>query len=166
MSSTDTDLTPGRTADGNVNVRLANPLNERDLVNLGLDPETPAGVNAVIQVDLNRAMALISAGYVQVDPDDQAAVTKYLAMPDVDLPAPTGVTPAVDGSPLGVGEAQPMDAGSKDVATVEADAAVSFDHIKGEALDAALDARDLSKSGTVAEKRQRLAEYVPAPAEG
>lgn len=77
-----------------VKVKLAHPLNPRDLATLGLDPDTDAGVNDVIEVSRDQATSLIGAGLVQVDPDDRVEVTRVLdgekAAKDVEPSATSG----------------------------------------------------------------------------
>jgi hypothetical protein len=152
----DTTLRPGAREDGQVNCLLAHPLNERDLVNLGLDPATPANVGDVITLDVFKAQSLIGAGFVQVDPEDNAAVIAYLHTPVAPSEAVSADSSA--GAPVG----DPA-SGNVSTGTIEDPDGGPFADLRGQALDDALTERGLSTSGTVAEKRQRLAEYVPAP---
>ena len=133
----------GATEGGNVNIRLAHPLNPRDLIHLGHDGDEPANVNDVITVTKDQAVSLMAAGFVQVDPDDAVAVARLFGK-DVEPAATSGNTTPVE--PNYDGEPGP-------------------DSLRGEALDKALEDRNLSKSGTVAEKQARLAEHVADPVE-
>lgn len=64
---------------GYVTVKLAHPLTRKqDYIYLGLDPEKRVGVNDEIQVSKNGARALITAGLVQVDPENKEAVKSVL----------------------------------------------------------------------------------------
>lgn len=66
--------------DGYVTVKMAHPLTRKqDYVFLGLDPAKRVGVNDEIQVSKNGARALITAGLVQVDPENKEAVKTLLS---------------------------------------------------------------------------------------
>ncbi len=138
MSETATPTKVGPTADGKVNVMLAHPLNVRDLVTLGLDPDTKSGVNDVIEITTDQAVGLISAGFVQVDPDDRVAVTNLVH----------GEKKAAEVMPLAT-------EGNTNVAD-----------LKGDDLDAALTKRGLPVEGKADEKRAAVARFDATAAQG
>lgn len=132
----------GATEGGMVNVRLAHPLRDQDRPVLGIAADEPGHVGAVVTVTTSVAINMIGAGMVQVDPEDHDAVTALLS-PTVG--EGTDVTPGLD-------KPQPVALGA-DV----------IEGLRGGDLDKALSERNLSQGGTVEEKRERLAAYVPAP---
>lgn len=121
----------GPTTDGRTRVKLAHPLNDQDVVRLGLDPQkAPYRVNDVVEVRRDDARALIGAGLVQVDPEDVRAVGAALGS------RRSSVEPAQgDGS----GASEP------------------YADLKGDALDEAVKKAGLPVSGTAKEKREALA---------
>lgn len=132
MAPTDTKIGP--TSDGKVAVPLAHPLNPRDLIHLGVDPDAPSGVGDVIEVSRDHAIAMIGSGFVQVDPDDAVAVRSL-----------------VDGAKAAEG-VEPTSTSGNNVIT-------DYKALKGDALDEALGKRGLPIEGTADEKRAALAKY-------
>ena len=117
-----------------VNVMLAHPLNPSDLIKIGVNPDVRSNVNDVIEVTRDVAVSLIGSGFVQVDPDDHAAV---LAL--------------VDGAPAAEGVEPSSTSGNNLV--------VDYKALKGDALEEALGKRGLPSEGTADEKRAAVAAY-------
>lgn len=124
----------GPTKDGTVNVKLAHPLNPKDLIALGVDPDAPSNVNDIIEVSRDNAVSLIGSGFVQVDPSDAAAVLTI-----------------VDGAKAAEGVEPSATSGNNIV--------VDYKALKGDALDDALGKRGLPIEGTADEKRAALATH-------
>lgn len=129
-----TDSKVGPTSDGKVNVMLAHPLNPRDLIHLGIDPDTRSNVNDVVEVTRDQAISMIGSGFVQVDPDDAAAVIAL-----------------VDGEKAAEG-VEPTSTSGNNLVT-------DYKALKGDALDDALAKRGLPVEGTADEKRAALATF-------
>lgn len=143
MSDTQNEKQVGKTEGGLYNVRLAHPLNERDRVTLGIDTEQSLNVGDIITVTENAAASLITAGLSVAEPtDDARAAVGGATVAGADVEVDPGVS----------NDQQPG---------LGTDA---INALKGADLDKALADRALPTNGTVDEKRQRLARFVPDPA--
>lgn len=61
-----------------VTLKLAHPLNDLDKQRLGLPQDSSTGTGDEIKVRASDARTIITAGYAQVDPEDNVAVAEAL----------------------------------------------------------------------------------------
>ena len=119
---------PGDNPENFVTLTLAHPLNENDRRYLGLPADASTEVGQQVKVNRNGARALINAGLVTVDPEDNDAVRAALrgesaprgasSEPEAEAPSVPAAnppkapsTPVTDEQP--VGEVQPPEGGGQ-----------------------------------------------------